>query len=45
MEGIEIMALTDVTVRNAKLGPKPYKMGDSHGLFLLVQPTGGKLAV
>ncbi|MFA7584603.1 MAG: integrase arm-type DNA-binding domain-containing protein [Novosphingobium sp.] len=37
------MALTDVAVRNAKPGPKPYKMGDSHGLFLLVQPTGGKL--
>jgi len=43
MEGIEIMALTDVAIRNAKPGPKPYKMGDSHGLFLLVQPTGGKL--
>ena len=43
MEGIEIMALTDVAVRNAKPGPKPYKMGDSHGLFLLVQPSGGKL--
>jgi integrase len=43
MEGIEIVALTDVAVRNAKPGPKPYKMGDSHGLFLLVQPTGGKL--
>ncbi|WP_088311518.1 tyrosine-type recombinase/integrase [Novosphingobium sp. B 225] len=37
------MALTDVAVRNARPGPKPYKMGDSHGLFLLVQPTGGKL--
>ncbi len=37
------MALTDVAVRNAKPGPKPYKLGDSHGLFLLVQPTGGKL--
>lgn len=43
MEGIEIVALTDVAIRNAKPGPKPYKMGDSHGLFLLVQPTGGKL--
>ncbi len=43
MEGIEIVTLTDVAVRNAKPGPKPYKMGDSHGLFLLVQPTGGKL--
>ncbi|WP_408587595.1 tyrosine-type recombinase/integrase [Novosphingobium sp.] len=37
------MALTDVAIRNAKPGPKAYKMGDSHGLFLLVQPTGGKL--
>ena len=43
MEGVEIVALTDVAVRNAKPGPKPYKLGDSHGLFLLVQPTGGKL--
>lgn len=43
MKGIEIVALTDVAVRNAKPGPKPYKLGDSHGLFLLVQPTGGKL--
>lgn len=43
MEGIEIVALTDVAVRNAKPSPKPYKLGDSHGLFLLVQPTGGKL--
>lgn len=43
MEGVEIVALTDVAVRNAKPGPKPYKLGDFHGLFLLVQPTGGKL--
>lgn len=43
MERAEIVALTDVAVRNAKPGPKPYKLGDSHGLFLLVQPTGGKL--
>ncbi len=43
MQGIEIVALTDVAIRNAKPGPKAYKMGDSHGLFLLVQPTGGKL--
>lgn len=43
MEGIEIVALTDVAIRNAKPGPKAYKMGDPHGLFLLVEPTGGKL--
>ncbi len=37
------MALTDVAIRNAKPRAKPYKMGDSLGLFLLVQPSGGKL--
>lgn len=37
------MALTDTTVRNAKPKEKPYKLGDAGGLFLLVQPTGGKL--
>lgn len=37
------MALTDVAIRNAKPRAKPYKMGDTLGLFLLVQPTGGKL--
>ena len=37
------MALTDTTIRNAKPGPKPIKLGDEKGLFLLLQPTGGKL--
>lgn len=37
------MALTDTAVRNAKAREKPYKLGDSLGLFLLVQPSGGKL--
>ncbi|MFM9936808.1 MAG: Arm DNA-binding domain-containing protein [Novosphingobium sp.] len=37
------MALTDVAIRNAKPRAKPYKLGDASGLFLLVQPTGGKL--
>lgn len=37
------MPLTDVAIRNAKPRAKPYKMGDSHGLFVLVQPSGGKL--
>ncbi|HEX5537044.1 MAG TPA: integrase arm-type DNA-binding domain-containing protein [Sphingobium sp.] len=37
------MALTDVAVRNAKPREKPYKLGDAGGLFLLVQPSGGKL--
>jgi len=37
------MALTATGVRNAKPREKPYKMGDSLGLFLLVEPSGGKL--
>lgn len=37
------MALSDIAIRNAKPREKPYKMGDSLGLFLLVQPSGGKL--
>jgi integrase len=37
------MALTDIAIKNAKSREKPYKMGDSLGLFLLVQPSGGKL--
>ena len=37
------MALTDVAIRNAKPRAKPYKMGDAFGLFVLIQPSGGKL--
>jgi len=37
------MALTDTAIRNAKAKDKPYKLGDTGGLFLLVQPSGGKL--
>jgi integrase len=37
------MALTDTTIRAAKPKAKPYKLGDALGLFLLVQPSGGKL--
>ncbi|MCJ2187225.1 Arm DNA-binding domain-containing protein [Novosphingobium beihaiensis] len=37
------MALTDVTIRNAKPGPKPVKLADGGGMFLLVTPAGGKL--
>ena len=37
------MALTDTVIRNAKPGPKPKKIFDERGLFLLVQPSGGKL--
>lgn len=37
------MALTDTAIEAARPKPKPYKLGDAGGLFLLVQPTGGKL--
>lgn len=37
------MALTDTAIRNAKPGNKPKKMFDERGLFLLIQPSGGKL--
>jgi len=37
------MPLSDVKIRTAEPGDKPKKLGDSGGLFLLVQPSGGKL--
>jgi len=37
------VALTDTAIKAAKAKEKPFKMGDAGGLFLLVQPTGGKL--
>jgi len=37
------MALTDTAIRNAKPGPKPKKLFDERGLFILLQPSGGKL--
>lgn len=37
------MPLNDVAIRAAKPGPKPIKLSDERGLFLLVQPSGGKL--
>lgn len=37
------MSLSDVACRNAKPEEKPYKMGDSGGLYLSVQPNGSKL--
>ena len=36
------MALTNIAVKNAKPQAKPYKLADTGGLFLLVQPAGGK---
>src|SRR6516225_8382792 len=37
------MALTDTRIQKAKPTKKPYKLGDSGGLYLAVMPTGGKL--
>lgn len=37
------MPLTDVSVRNTKPQAKPIKAFDEKGLYLLVQPAGGKL--
>ncbi|QNN47044.1 integrase arm-type DNA-binding domain-containing protein [Thermomonas brevis] len=36
------MALTDTTIRKAKPGAKPVKLVDGNGLFLLLQPAGGR---
>ena len=37
------MALTDTALRNAKPKEKPYKLGDSGGLYALVRQNGSKL--
>lgn len=37
------MALTDIAIRNAKPGHRPFKLADGGGLHLLVTPAGGKL--
>ena len=37
------MALTDTAIRNAKAGPRPRKLTDGGGLYLLVTPCGTKL--
>lgn len=37
------MPLTDFSIKNAKPRDKAYKLGDSGGLYLQVQPSGGKL--
>lgn len=36
------MPLTDAAVRAAKPRSKPYKLADERGMFLLVQPAGGR---
>lgn len=35
--------LSDVEIRKAKPKEKPYKLSDERGLYLLIQPAGGKL--
>jgi len=37
------MPLSDVAIRAAKPAAKPLKLSDERGLFLLIQPSGGKL--
>ncbi len=37
------MPLSDVAIRAVKAGPKPVKLSDEKGLFLLIAPSGGKL--
>jgi integrase len=36
------MPLSETAIRNAKAGEKPKKMYDGRGLFVLIQPNGGK---
>ena len=36
------MALSDRAIRATKPAPKPYKRFDERGLYLLVNPTGGR---
>lgn len=37
------MPLTETQAKNAKPRERAYKLADSEGLFLLVQPNGTKL--
>ncbi len=36
------MALTDTKIKNVKSKDKPYKLNDGEGLYLLVNPNGGR---
>jgi len=36
------MPLTDTRIRNAKPKPKPYKLSDGAGLYLLIMPGGAR---
>lgn len=37
------MALTDLKIKKTKAANRPYKLYDSLGLFVLVNPNGSKL--
>ncbi|PLY36041.1 integrase [Pectobacterium carotovorum] len=37
------MSLNDTKIRNLKSSAKPFKVSDSHGLYLLVNPGGSRL--
>lgn len=37
------MALSDTKIRSTKPSDKPYKLADGGGLYLLINPTGGRL--
>lgn len=37
------MSLNDTKIRNLKPSAKPFKISDSHGLYLLVNPGGSRL--
>ncbi len=37
------MKLSDTSIRKAKPEPKPYKLFDGKGLFILINPNGNKL--
>jgi hypothetical protein len=37
------MPLTNIAIKAAKPRPKPYKLSDEKGLYLSIEPTGGKL--
>ncbi len=36
------MPLTDIALKKAAAGPKPYKLADGRGLYIEVAPSGGK---
>jgi integrase len=40
--GDTVMPLADTHVRSAKARPKPYKLSDGGGMYLLVTPDGGR---